>query len=322
MKKFTYLVLIFIAISSLASFNNSVFAQKKLAYITDPAQATYANDTKILPMLKADVNFTVTEITATTAGQDLSGYDLIVLAEPAGSAAPMILACKGINKPVLNMKVFAYKTGTTTWAWVTGNAVIIDNATATSVIINKPTHPIFAGLTVSKGSEVQMLSTAAAKNLNGVTDFANVTNGKIDTLATIKDATAGQLSLVEIPVGVSVNGTAMTNKFIQIGISGTSYANVSADGLKIIKNAVYYISGIFTKVDNPLSTNTLSVSQSANLLTVESEETLDLAIFSLSGQRIRQTTGTSISTENLNKGIYFLQLKNKSNLNQTVKFVK
>jgi len=322
MKKITHLVLTFIAISSFASFSNSVFAQKKIAYITDPVQATYANDTKILPMLKADANFVVTEITATTSGQDLTGYDLIVLAEPAGSSASMVLACKGINKPVLNMKVFAYKTGTSTWAWATANADIIDNVTATSVIINKPSHPIFTGLTVSKGSEVQMLSTVAAKNLNGITAFANVTNGKIDTLATIKDALVGQLNMVEVPKGVSVNGTVINQKFIQIGISGTSYANVSTDGLKIIKNAVYYLTDLLTKVDNPISENTLKVSQLNNLLTVESAESLELSIFSLSGQRVRQTIGTSISTENLNKGIYFLQLKNKGNINQTIKFVK
>ena len=322
MKKSTHFISIILAVSTLVCLSTSVFAQKKVAYITDPAQATYANDTKIFPMLNTDPNFVVTAITATTAGQDLSGYDLIVLAEPAGSAAPMVLACKGINKPVLNMKVFAYKTGTTTWAWVTANSVIIDNTTATSIIINKPSHPIFSGLTVSKGSEVQMLTSVLAKNLNGITAFANVTNGSIDTLATIKDATAGQLTMVEVPIGVSVNGTAMTQKFIQIGISGTSYANISDNGLKIIKNAIYYLISTLTKVGNPLSDNALKVSQSNNLLTVNCNESLALSIYTLSGQRLSQTTGKSISTANLMKGIYFLQLKNQNNILQTVKFVK
>jgi hypothetical protein len=306
----------------------SVQAQKKVAYITDPAQATYANDTKILPMLKADANFAVTDITATTAGQDLLGYDLIVISEPAGSAAPMVLACKTLNKPILNMKVFAYKTGTTTWAWVSANASIVDNTTSQNVLVKKPNHAIFSGLNLTVGATLQMVTTASGtKGINGITAYLNVV-GTPDTLATIKDATTGldaatgQLSIMEFPVGSSVAGTSIQQKFVQIGVSGTSYALLTSDALKVIKNAAYYLTGleIVTKNVNPTIEN-MTVNQSTNELTVNSNESLQLSIYSAAGQRVKQTTGTSISISDLNSGVYILQM-NGNNGRKNYKFIK
>lgn len=313
-----------LSLASLSLFN--LQAVKKVAYITDPAQATYANDTKILPMLKGDNNFSVTEITATTAGQDLSGYDLIVLAEPAGSAAPMVLACKGINKPILNMKVFAYKTGTTTWAWVSANGNIVDNTTSQNVLVKKPNHPIFNGLNLTAGSTLQVVTTASGtKCINGVTAYLNVT-GTPDTLATIKDATTGldattgQLCIMEFPVGSSVAGTNISQKFIQIGISGTSYANVTDAALTMIKNAAYYLTDIQAGIPNVAKS--LPVTQSTKDIKIDTQENLELHIYSVSGQQVSKAIGNSISIDNLNNGIYVLKMTNGNDLNQTYKFSK
>jgi hypothetical protein len=303
-------------------------AVKKMAYITDPAQATYANDTKILPMFKADANFTVTEITATTAGQDLTGYDLVVIAEPAGSAAPMVLACKGINKPVLNMKVFAYKTGTTTWAWVSANGNIVDNTTSQNVIVKKPNHSIFAGLNLTAGSTLQMVTTASGtKGINGITAYLTVV-GTPDTLATVKDATTGldaatgQLCIMEFPVGSSINGTTIPQKFIQIGVSGTSYANVTDAALTVIKNAAYYVAGLNLGTGVKNTSMTLGITQNSNTILVETAENLSLSIYSASGQHVCQSAGHSISIDNLNKGIYMLKMTDKNGSNQTYKFIR
>lgn len=309
----------------------SIQAQLKIAYITDPAQATYANDTKILPLLKSDGNFTVTEITATTAGQDLSGYNLVVIAEPAGSAAPMVLACKTLNKPILNMKVFAYKTGTTTWAWVSANASIVDNTTSQNVLIKKPNHAIFNGLNLTAGATLQMVTTASGtKGINGVTSFLNVV-GTPDTLATVKDATTGldattgQLCIMEFPIGSSVNGTTIQQKFIQIGVSGTSYALVTPQALTVIRNAVYYVAGL-TVPSTPLKvmntyTDKLSVKQSNDQLTTNSSEPIRLTLYSASGQRIRQTTATAVSISDLKPGVYVLQMEGESGI-QKFKFTR
>lgn len=319
-------LLIVFAIASMFSLK----AQVKVAYLTDTTTANtpYVNDTKILPMFKADPNFVVTKIQATIAGQDLSSYDLIIISEPPGSAAPMVLACKGIDKPILNMKVFAYKTGTTTWAWVTANSVLIDNATALNEVVYDAAHPIFTGMGVSKGSEINMLSavsygigTTTYKGLDGATSFV-ITAGKIDTLATIKDATTGQLSIIEMPVGLTIGSTTLTKKLIQIGINSASYANVTPSALQLIKNAAYYLSGlsITTGVKNP--TTTLGITQTSKTITVKTQESLNISIYSVSGQRISQVTGNTIPINNLNKGIYVLRMTNGNGLNQTYKFAK
>jgi hypothetical protein len=304
----------------------SVQSQKKIAYITDPAQATYANDTRILPMLKADTKFAVTEITATTSGQDLSSYDLVVIAEPAGSAAPMVLACKSLNKPILNMKVFAYKTGTTTWAWATANTDIVDNTTSQNVLVKKPNHAIFKGLNLTSGATLQLVTTpSGTKGINGLTKYANVV-GTPDTLATIKDATTGldaatgQLCIMEFPVGCSIAGTTIQQKFIQIGISGTSYALVTDNALTIIKNALYYIADITTGTTT-VKLDQLTVKQSTTELSVNTNEEIPLTIFSTLGQRIKQSIGTSITINDLKPGVYFLQMDAKSG-RQNYKFVK
>jgi hypothetical protein len=331
MKKITHLALLFLVTLSLSNVCNSLQAQVKVAYLTDTTTAStpYVNDTKILPMFKADPNFAVTKIQATVSGQDLTGYDLIVISEPPSSSATMVLACKGIDKPVLNMKVFAYKTGTTTWAWVSANGVLIDNATALNEVVYDPTHPIFTNMGVTKGSEINMLSavsygigTTTYKGLDGATSFV-ITAGKIDTLATIKDATTGQLSILEMPVGLTIGGTTLTKKLIQIGINSASYANVTTSALQLIKNAAYYLSGltIITGTNN-LKSDLFKINQTENSLSVVSNESLYLAIYSISGQRILETNGNSISTSNLGHGIYFLQIKDKNNTNQTIKFIK
>ncbi len=277
------------------SFMMCAYATKKLAYVTDSAQENYVNDIRILPMLRADSNFVVTEINAASTSQDLSGFDLIVIAKPSGLSGSdaLIPLLKGYNKPILNMKVLAYRKNT--WEWVSENGSIVDNYTALKVVVFKPAHPIFTGMTVSKGSEIQLLSTVSGttlKGLNGVTSFLNVANGTIDTLATIKDAAIGQLCITEIPVGVSVNGTFMQHKFVQIGISGTSYANITTEGLQLIKNASYYLAGmeIPNSVNNP-SVCALKVRQTSQTLTVDTTEDIELSIYSVSGQIIHHLNG-------------------------------
>jgi hypothetical protein len=299
-----------------------VDAALKLAYVTDPAQATYANDTKIKAMFQADTSFVFTEIVATVAGQDLSGYDIIVIAEPAGSAATVVVGLKGVNKPVLNLKVFAYKT--TVWNWVSANTAIVDNSTATNVVVTDASHAIFKGLNVSNGSEIQLISAVApSKGLNGITAFNNVTNGEVKVLANIKDATTGQINVAEMPVGISMNGVNIQQKFVQIGISGTSYANVTEAGLKLVKNAAYYVSGLEIKsgVNDPKDNN-LRIVQTSRDLTIESLQNLDLSVYSASGQLVNQTNGKSISIENLTSGAYILKLTNGKEINQNFKFVK
>ena len=322
-------LLILYAISVVFTVN----AQKKLAYVTDTTTANtpYVRDSLILPMFKADPNFIVTKIQSTVAGQDLSGYDLILIAEAPSSASPIMTTLKGYSKPILNMKTFVYKSATGCWYWA-ASANCIDNATAVSVTVNHPTHPILTGFNVAKGDTIMMLNkvrqaigTTTYKGLNGITSFVSVASGVVDTIAVIKGASTGQLCIFELPIGTVINGTTgstVNGKYIHIGINGASWNNITANGLKLIKNAAYYLSGLTIATDIKNPTAAFKINQTLKTIEVESQENLNLSVYSVSGQRIRQVLGNVISIDNLNKGIYVLKITNGKDLNQTYKFCK
>lgn len=226
---------------------NVVFSSNKykVAYVTNSTLATYTNDTKILPALKADPNFTVTEINSGTAGNDYSNYDVVLFSEVAGSEDAGILELKGLNKPFIMMKVHSYKSASAAWNWSNSETAFNQSATETNVMIVDKAHPIFTGVNFINGNEVQLISSVGG--LKGITymdptQFKNVGGGTIKSLATV-GAQAGQVSILEIPAGTTVAGTPINQKFIQIGINSASYGQVTTDGVTIIKNACLYLMG-------------------------------------------------------------------------------
>jgi pectate lyase len=226
---------------------NVVFSSNryKIAYVTNSTLATYTNDTKILTALKADPNFTVTEVNSGTAGNDYSTYDLVIFSEVAGSEDPGILELKGLNKPFIMMKVHSYKISSAAWSWSNSETAYNQSATETKVTIVDKAHPIFTGVNFINGNEVQLLSFVGG--LKGITfmdptQFKNVSGGTIKSLA-IVGAQAGKVSILEIPAGTTVAGTPINQKFIQIGINSASYGQVTTDGVTIVKNACLYLMG-------------------------------------------------------------------------------
>jgi peptidyl-tRNA hydrolase len=73
--------------------------KKRVAYITDPNAANYANDTKILPALKACDSLFVYEVDATKNNVDLADFDMVVISEVAASTAARIASLKNADKP-------------------------------------------------------------------------------------------------------------------------------------------------------------------------------------------------------------------------------
>lgn len=217
----------------------------KIAYVTNSTLTTYANDTKILTGLRADSNFTITEVSSGTAGNDYSNYDVVLLSEVAGSEDPGILELRGINKPFVMMKVHSYKNAAAAWNWSSSDTAYNQSVTATRVVVSNKMHPVFSGVNWINGNEVQVLSSVAG--LKGITymdpsQFRNVTGGSIQSLATIPGQ-ANQVSILEIPAGTSVAGTPINQKFIQVGINSASYAQVTEDGVTIVRNACLYLMG-------------------------------------------------------------------------------
>ena len=220
--------------------------KKKIAYVTDNTEATYVNDTKILPALKSDPNLAITEVSSATAGADYTPYDLVLFSEVPNSADAGDAGMKGINKPFVMMKVHEYKTATGAWNWTTSTTAYGQNATATNIVVADKTHPIFKNVTWVNTNEVQVLS--AVSSSKGITfmnpaSFTSVTGGTVVSLASVKDQPT-QVSILQIPAGTTVSGTLVPQNFIQIGLNSTSYANVTADGVSIVKNAIYYLLGL------------------------------------------------------------------------------
>jgi pectate lyase len=219
------------------------FSRKKIAYVTDPSGTTYSNDTKILPALYADTNLIVTEINANQTGIDYSPYDAIIFSEVPNSVAPGVLALRGINKPMLMMKVHSYRTATGAWGWTTSTTAYGQNTSETNIIVSDTTHPIFKGVNFVNGNEVKVLSSVVdAKGLTYMNpaSFISPANGAITALANIKNNPT-QVNVLQMPAGISIAGITVPQDFIQIGINSSSYATVTADGVKMVLNAVYWL---------------------------------------------------------------------------------
>lgn len=228
--------------SVIANFNITG-TRKKIAYVTDPAAGTYVNDSKILPALKADTNFVVTEVNATQTGIDYTPYDLVIFSEVPSSTAPGVAALEGINKPFLMMKVHSYKTAAGAWGWTNSTTAYGQNATETNIVVSDKSHPIFNGVTFYNINEVNMLSAvASSKGLTYMdpSAFTTPSGGAVSSVATVKN-NATQSSILQMPAGITVAGTLIPKDFIQIGINSSSYANVTDDGVRIVLNAVYYL---------------------------------------------------------------------------------
>ncbi|MEO7313150.1 MAG: T9SS type A sorting domain-containing protein [Chitinophagaceae bacterium] len=217
----------------------------KIAYVTNGALPTYSNDTKILTGLKTDPNFIVTEVNSGISGNNYNNFDLVLFSEVAGSEDPGVLELKGLNKPFIMMKVHSYKNASAAWYWSNSETAFDQSPTDTRLAVIDKTHPVFNGVTWINGNEVQVLSTVAG--LKGITymdpaQFRNVNGGIIKSLATIPGQSS-QVSILEIPTGTTVAGTPINQKFIQIGFNSASYSQVTADGVRIVKNACFYVMG-------------------------------------------------------------------------------
>ncbi len=234
-----------------ATFTPISSAIKKIAYVTDPTSATYVNDTKILPALKTDPNFLITEIDGKLTGVDYGPYDMILISEVPASSAAGMASLEGINKPVLMMKVHTYKTGTGCWNWTTSTTAYGQNTSATNITVLDKKHPIFKGVNFVNENEVIMLSSVlASKGLTYMDPalFTSSTGGDVSSVSIVKGQPA-QSCILQIKELTSIAGTVLPKNFIQIGINSTSYTNVTPDGVKIIINACYYLTETLHSID-------------------------------------------------------------------------
>lgn len=218
---------------------------KNVAYVTDASNDNYKND-KILAHLKAEKGWYVREFDALSSNFDYSLFDLIIISETAPSTAPIMAELEGIDKPVLSMKVHAYKEAAGAWGWAADG--FGDNTTETNLVVAEKylSHPMFKDVKFVNGNEVQMVTEVNVKALTYMNPEALTDKeGSIEPVASIKGEEA--VSILEIEAGTKVAGTVIPKDYIQIGLNSSSYANVTDDALSVIKNACLYLLGDLKK---------------------------------------------------------------------------
>ena len=295
---------------------------KRIAYVTDTTSIEFMND-KILPMLEGLDNLYVRKINADNTNANYSLFDMVLICEITASTAPIIASLKGIDKPTLNMKVHAYKTADGAWGWAQKGYG--DNTTATTLTVSEAmkNHPMFKEVTFVNGNDIQVVSAVDTKAITYMnpSDFIGAT-GSIVPIATAKGEES-QVSILEIEKGASVNGTTIVDKFVQIGLNSSSYANITDDGLSIIKNACYYLMGMekeetlwrdcigwdWTVTPSTTDKNGTINLYSASDITDAEVTLLDLHGHILYGGRLDLTQGYNRLPITVIPGIYVLNIK-------------
>lgn len=282
---------------------------KKIAYVTIPNSTA---DNLILNKLTSNTNFAVTVENATSSSLNLNGYDLVVISPIPSSTAAAISGLKTLAKPRLLLKAFLLKSGV--WSWSNSTSGPVNKNDSTVSIINK-THPIFNGLTFTgaNSNELQLFRTVYTNGITGITSSTWVTAptvlGNASTSATTN-------SIVEIPVGTTMNGTLVSKRFIMIGLSESSTINLTPTATQLIENACLYLLGdsVPSSVQMAAATNGgFTVIQNGNSIQVLSSESVSgLQLIGITGITYAKATGTEL-TEQLQPGVYILKISYGNN---------
>ncbi len=193
---------------------------------------TNANDL-LLNQLNSSPKYLVTQraaIAGFTGNYD--NYDLIVLHESltggdAATAGHELNLMKTVDKPILNTKSYFYTAGTTPrWGWGTPN----NGNAGKGLVAVQPSHPIFDGITLS--DSLYIYNTVTAKNIQPVTavTIGGYQIGKV----------AGGIAIHDVPASVRL-GAGKTSKYLMISLLSTKFNDLSADGLKLLDNAIHYL---------------------------------------------------------------------------------
>ena len=159
-------------------------------------------------------------------------------------------------------------------------------------------------------------------------------SGDIKSIASVKGE--DQVCILEIPAGSSVAGTKLSEKYIQIGLNSSSNANITNDGLSIVKNACYYLlgmnSGTISGIEAVNSAKNVNVIASSGNLTVtfegEANDLVNISVLNISGKMlmsdvIEAYTGNNsyqTSIPGLHSGVYLLVMKG-NRMNHVTKFI-
>lgn len=185
-----------------------------VAFVTIPGSA---EDKPLLRYLRANDSLWIVETEAVDPNVDYSGYEVIVLGSKPSSSAAGFAALKGYNKPMVLLKPWLLKPGV--WSW--GTAI---NTQDLSVAVSDAAHPLFTGLNITEG-QLQLFDNCTTNAVTAISEWT-LPEGEPQVLA----------SPVSQPAATSI--AILPSDMIMIGVSEYSTANLSADGKKLIENAI------------------------------------------------------------------------------------
>lgn len=296
-KLFTILVLI-------ALFASATFASKKCVYIV-AADATA--DQIIINHLNSN-GYAVTVFVANgTVPQ--GDYELAVLSETIGSTASTWAAFRTATLPFVALKTFAARGHNNALRWLTTSTTGTDyaNTTDVSVTTADATHPILEGLPTNpfflfQTVEDQWNSHVGLQWLNfpalpsGATVVTTVTKGTGNTYT-------GQIpQTIAFERFTTMNSATIVNRAVIAGFNFAANSQLTADGLKFIKQACDWVSalGVNTSANQVVAENILSKSGSELL----NPTNVEVMIYNVLGTRILNSKESSISLAGLSKGVY------------------
>ncbi len=195
--------------------------------------ATTATNDLFLAQLLSKSNYFVTKRAAQASFTgNYDAYDLIVLHESltggdAATSGHELNLIKTADKPILNTKSYFYTSGTSArWGWGTPT----NGNSGKGIIAVQPSHPIFSGITLS--DSIYIYNTLTSKNVQPVT--AVLIGGY--QIAKV----AGGIAIHDLPASIRL-GAGKTSKYLMISLLSGKYNDLSADGLKLLDNAVQYL---------------------------------------------------------------------------------
>ena len=209
-----------------------------------------SRDKLILDKLNQNEHFKVF-VRDATEDNDYSAFSLIVLSPVPNSTAAGLQKLKTIDKPMLVLKPFMFKS--TVWNW--GNAF---NTQEHSISITEPRHIIFKDITISDSNELSLFTDEATGNaVTGINEWYNTS---VSTIATPVQA-QGE-TLVEIASGTNINGTTSKADILMLGISEYSTSMLTPQATQLIDNCCMYLLGLLK--DDNTATATILKCQDGN----------------------------------------------------------
>lgn len=231
---------------------------KQVLYVT--GDGSVSNDDQLYSALSEDYTVTVAKYDASISPLTVTSFDLVVLHESIGGSnynASLVAAAKSGNVPVLNTKAFFYTYNSDSkknrWGWGTPNAGNKElGCTMNAAYSNIANHPIFEGITPGFISVVTGLSTSDKdKAMQPVGTIREGKEGYVLATALNSDSGNGAAIHELTPAQRGVESA----KYLLISLHNECFNKMTADGIKLFKNAAAYLMGAETWTPALATTN-------------------------------------------------------------------